>query len=119
VNKASKWLTEKRGNLSQRDLAKLVGLSHGTIANAESGDATAKTWIALANYFNEDSRQVLHWAGLGDAPAERDPYILRVENKLSKIKDNEKRQAIEGLIDSLSPDKKGGGKRTAHNDEVV
>ena len=88
-----------------------MGLSHGTIANAEEGDATVKTWIKLAEHFGEDPRQILHWAGLGDAPTLRDEYIVRVENKLSRITDPEKRETIEGIIDLLSPDRRRPQKR--------
>jgi hypothetical protein len=91
VNKAAVWLREKRGDMSFRELGAKVGLSHGTLANAEDGIASETTWIALAEYFGENPQQVLYWAGkTKDQPPTKEKL--------------ERAQAIVNRIATLRPD---------------
>lgn len=103
VNKAALWLKEKREgrNLSFRELGEKVGLSHGTIANAEDGVATEKTWIMLAEFFKEDPQLVLFWAKkVDESPVPVDEWAEKIYRRLERLPP-ELRDIAEAMIDVL------------------
>lgn len=97
VNKAAKWLKEKRGRFSFRELGEDVGLSHMTLSNAEEGDATAETWIRLAEHFGESPAVVLFWAGkIKDLP--RDESVIEVAHLVDGIKNETVKKSVLSMI---------------------
>lgn len=81
MNRAARWLKQKRGDLSYRDLGDAIGVNHTTIAQAEEGKATIRTWIKLAEHFNESVLKVLHMAGEIKQPPD-DDVIKELQDKL-------------------------------------
>ena len=85
MNEAAQWLKEKRGRLSFRDLAEDTGLSHMTLVKAETGDASADTWILLAEYFNESVLKVLWWAGKKKKPPTNEELQIETEGRIGDL----------------------------------
>lgn len=97
-NKASTWLKKKRTseNLSYRDLAKRTGLSHTTISNAESGNASADTWITLADHYHVPTENVLKWAGvIKNNETERDELTREIMGYLNGMNSANKQTALD------------------------
>ncbi len=108
MNKAAVWLRTKRGNMSYRQLARMVGLTHTTVAKAEEGEATEATWIRLAEYFEEAPSKVLAMAEKTKQPTNeemRDEWAERTALELSRLP-AESRNFVEHILKYLS-DKEG------------
>lgn len=86
-NKAASWLREQRTarNLSMRELALQMGLTHTTISEAEQGKASPETWKKIAEYFREPVNVVLAWAGFLDSQPVKDELIDRIEEDLRQL----------------------------------
>ena len=99
MNKAAEWLIQKRNskNLSLRELASKVNLSHATIAKAEEGNASFDTWTTLANYFNENPQVVLAWAGLLSPADARSELANRAAHLIDSMEDNNKQEGVRYL----------------------
>jgi DNA-binding XRE family transcriptional regulator len=109
--KASEWLRQKRGTMSYRELGRLIGLTHTTIANAEDGNATEATWIRLAEYFEESPSKVLAMAGKTLTPNDsdvQDEWVSKTAIKMARLP-AESRNLVDHLIQYLI-DKERGSK---------
>lgn len=102
MNKAAQWLAEKRKsqNLSLRQLGKLVGLPHTTIAKAENGEASFETWAILAEHFGESPPLVFSWANKLEQVGAQDEWVLDITNKLTKLPPD-MREVAEAIIKAL------------------
>jgi transcriptional regulator with XRE-family HTH domain len=105
-NKASVWLVVMREarNLSQRKLASRVNLANTAISQAENGNASADTWIKLAEYFKVSADAVLWMAGLFTPIAPpKDEIINRLERIIDEM-EPETRKKAEQLIKLIRSD---------------
>ena len=84
MNRAAKWLRKKREGegISYRTLGAAIGANHTTIVDAEEGKATIRTWIKLAEYFNESVLNVLHWAGEIKQPPSEQDVLKEIQDRL-------------------------------------
>lgn len=100
------WLLnelEKR-NMSQSDLAKLSGLSRGTLSNLISGTRGLGTDSinAIARALKLPPAQVFEAAGILPANKDVDPWVEQMNVLLNSIKDPKSRGIAEKLLDSLA-----------------
>ena len=103
MNKAAEWLIEKRKgkNLSLRQLAEKVGLSHVTISKAEVGDGSFETWTALANFFNESPQVVLSMANMMPK-SKLSPLAERAAHLVESIDDEKEKKMVIRFLESYS-----------------
>ena len=103
MNKAAEWLIEKRKskNLSLRQLAEKVGLSHVTISKAEEGDGSFETWTALANYFNESPQVVLSMANMMPK-SKLSPLAERAAHLIESLPDEKEKETAVRFLESWS-----------------
>lgn len=108
MNEAATWLKRKRGDTSFRELGTKTGLNHMTIANAEDGNATAETWIVLAEYFRESALKVLYWAGKLQSPPTDEELEIEFQTKIAN-----------GIVKLFPPDQRGNALRRLELDAEI
>lgn len=104
VNGAALWLVEQRTarRMSQRGLARELGVSYTLISDAEKGVATHTTWRMIAEYFKTPVEHVLRLAGfLGEQIPSKDSLIEQIDNDLMQMSPQVRKvaaQIIRGLL---------------------
>lgn len=100
-HKASAFLVVMREarNLSQRALASRVKLTNTAISQAESGNASAETWVKIAEYFKISADAILWMAELfTPLVPPKEEIVNRIERLMDEM-EPETRQKAEKLID--------------------
>ena len=102
VNRAGAWVNEQRTvrNLSLRELARLIGIDHTTLSDAEKGNASAQTWKKIAEYFKTPTDVVLTWAGFLETLPAKDEIILQINHDLEQM-DPAGRKLAQSMIRTL------------------
>lgn len=99
------WLLRelKKRELSQSDLSKISGLSRGTLSNLINGTRGIgpDSLLAIAKALKLPPTQVFEAAGILPPKAGEDPWVEQMDLKLRSIKDPNKREIAEKMLDAL------------------
>ena len=120
--KLGKWLRQTRESkhLSQRDLAKLAGVSQSSIQSIEARDHVPKAivLVAVAKALGESPEKVLRLASvLPRSPDTRDPYFETLEILWELTPDWKKRDIVIQLRAALEEQEREQSERTARRKE--
>lgn len=121
--KLREWLNEKveEDNLSHRELARQLGMSHTKVSTFLNGQELAgfEFCIAIARYYKRDPLLILSMGGLVPSYSENDPSIDEVTQIMREFNESERHlilEAIRGLARGLGREKESGGTLDNYND---
>lgn len=115
-DKLRTWLNNQLGELSHRELARRIGVSHTKVSTFLSGAELAgfEFCIAIARYFRRDPLLILSMAGLVPALTEgKDPSIDEVTQIMRELNRDERRL----ILDTVRGLRRGFERERESNDK--